>query len=94
MATLVAEGGTFRWTTQGINAERDSVFALKEQGLSLRTIADQTGLSKSTVQRTVQRIIESRERPAASTQSGVPKIIRPGCPGVPILRIGTPGQHR
>jgi len=71
MATLVAEGGTFRWTTQGINAERDSVFALKEQGLSLRTIADQTGLSKSTVQRTVQRIIESRERPAASTQSGV-----------------------
>ena len=65
MATLVAEGGTFRWTTQDINADRDSVFALKEQGLSVRTIADQTGLSKSAV----QRIIASREWPAAPTES-------------------------
>lgn len=65
MATLVAEGRAFRWTTQETHSDKDIVFALKEQGLSVRTIADQTGMSKSSV----QRILAPREWPAAPTES-------------------------
>jgi putative DNA primase/helicase len=58
-AKLETRGGTTIWTTRELeDVNRARVEVLMENGLSVRDIADETGISKSTVQR-IKRAIET-----------------------------------
>lgn len=56
-ATLRMDNGLATWTTRQIeDVELERVTALKVEGLSVRDIAEETGLSKSKVQRLIKRM--------------------------------------
>jgi putative DNA primase/helicase len=58
-AKLTVVGGGLQWTYRDLDdADRDRVTALKKAGLSIREIAEETGLSKSTVHRLKQKAEE------------------------------------
>ncbi|MBU1456950.1 MAG: AAA family ATPase [Proteobacteria bacterium] len=56
-ATLHLDNSTAFWTTRQIeDVELERVAGLKAEGLSVRDIADETGISKSRVQRLIKRM--------------------------------------
>lgn len=59
-AKLETRGGTAVWTTRELeDANRARVEALLEDGLSVREIADETGIPKSTVHRIKKALARS-----------------------------------
>lgn len=51
-AKLIQDGGGIAWTTRDLaDADMERVLALSAEGMSLRDIAEETGIPKSTVQR-------------------------------------------
>lgn len=56
-AALRMDNGVAAWTTRQIeDVELERVAALKSEGMTVRDIADETGLSKSKVQRLIKRL--------------------------------------
>ena len=70
-ATLAAEAGRAVWTVRPIeDVERIRVEALLAEGMSIRDIAEETGISKSTVHRIERKL----ERDTSNDPGGTAKV--------------------